>query len=197
MEDNENKLKQFLKSLRMNESSISMFLGAMVVVVVGVLIYNYFTGVNKADEVDQIADEGVKLVEEGGELVPSALPVTHTVSKGEHLWQIAEKYYESGYNWVDIAEENSLVNPDILTEGQSLVIPRAGVIKTETESLKPVIKSEYLSSEHLVIKGDTLWNIAVKAYGDGYQWTRIWEANREFITDPNVIEAGMLLNLPR
>ena len=44
------KLKKFLKAIRLNESTISTVLGALVVVVVGVLIYNYFTSVNKSIE---------------------------------------------------------------------------------------------------------------------------------------------------
>ena len=39
----EERLKQWLKALKFNESTISMLLGGLVVVVVGVLIYNYFT----------------------------------------------------------------------------------------------------------------------------------------------------------
>jgi len=40
-------LKNFLKKLKLNESTISMILGALVIVVVGVLIFNYFRGVGK------------------------------------------------------------------------------------------------------------------------------------------------------
>lgn len=195
MEEQESKLKSFFKSLRMNESVISLILGAVVVVVVGVLIYNYFTGINKgAKEQEQVALEGVQLVEEAGQMVPKNLPTTHKVVKGEFLWQIAEKYYQSGYNWVDIAKENKLTNPNILVEGQEVVIPRVGV--------KPILtveaaKTTILTDEYTVEKGDSLWTIAVRAYADGYQWTKIWEANKQAIANPDLIEAGMLLKLPR
>jgi len=194
----ESKLKNFLKTLRMNESTISMVLGAMVVVVVGILVYNYFSSVNKV-ETDQLA-EGVALVEEGGELVPDQLPVTHTVAVGEHLWSIAERYYDTGYNWVDIASENNLVNANSITEGQELSIPRVGVKVVEKPEVAGAVTSteeSILNDQYTVNKGDYLWDIAVRAYGDGFQWTKIWEANKETIINPDVVEAGMVLKLPR
>ena len=198
----EDKLKSTLKSLRMNESVISTILGALVVVVVGVLVYNYFSSVNNTAISDQVAVNGVSLVEENGELVPQDLPITHTVAKGEHLWSIAEKYYESGYNWVNIAKENKLSNANVVTEGQELVIPRVGVITLEVST--PAVAGTQaeqpkgiLSSNYVVVSGDTLWSIAVRAYGDGYQWTKVWEANLDQVPDPNLIEKGTELKLSR
>ncbi len=199
-ESTETKLKQFLKTLRMNESFISMVLGALVVVVVGVLIYNYFSNVNRHSTQEEMALDGVTLIEEDGKLVPQGLPKTHTVSKGEHLWAIAEKYYESGYNWVDIAKENNLADPGTITEGQELIIPKTAQIALRKST--PIVAGaarttdSILANEYTVVKGDTLWKIAVRAYGDGYSWTRIYEANKDQISNANVIEKGMILKLP-
>ncbi len=208
MEDNDKSfLEKLLKTLRLNESVISTFLGGLVVVVVGILIYNYFSSVNKVEGPIQgeVIEEGLKLVEENGELVPQALPSTHTVVKGEHLWQIAEKYYGSGYNWVDIAEANKLVNADLLAEGQVLSIPKTAVIQLEEETVTGIgVKTDVarttgsvLLNEYTVVKGDTLWNICVRSYGDGYKWTEVWEANKDKVANPDVIEVGTVLTLPR
>ncbi|MPN57839.1 hypothetical protein SDC9_205535 [bioreactor metagenome] len=51
-------------------------------------------------------------------------------------------------------------------------------------------------SEYKVVKGDSLWKIAVKVYGDGYQWTKIWQANKLKINNPNELEIGMMLTMP-
>jgi len=194
------KLKRFLKSLRMNESSISMALGALVVVVVGILVYNYFSSINKVAEPGMITQEGVELIEEEGEFVPKDLPATHMVAQGEHLWAIAERYYGTGYNWVDIAQENQLINADLLAEGQVLVIPRTGI--KVVEKPKPVevtgtTTASILGEEYMVAKGDHLWSVAVRAYGDGYRWAEIWEANQDMVVNPDAIEIGMILRLPR
>ena len=47
---------------------------------------------------------------------------------------------------------------------------------------------------YTVVKGDTLWTIALKAYGDGHRYTDIATAND--ITDPNRIDVGQQLTLP-
>src|SRR3989338_8984412 len=106
----EKQLKKWLKSLKLNESTISMILVGLVVVVVGILIYNYFTNVGKEGEVETLPVEPdkVELVEEEGKMVPKGLPTSHSVAPGEDLWKISEKYYGNGYNWVDVASANKL-----------------------------------------------------------------------------------------
>ncbi|MEE9346242.1 MAG: LysM peptidoglycan-binding domain-containing protein [Methylococcales bacterium] len=46
-----------------------------------------------------------------------------------------------------------------------------------------------------VKRGDSLWLIAVRAYGDGYQYPRIFAANPS-LTDPDRIEVGTYLLVP-
>lgn len=187
------RLKRFLKSLRLNESTISMILGALVVVVVGALIFNYFKGVKQPQE-EELQPGEVKLIEEEGGLVPEELPIDYQVQEGDDLWKIAERFYGSGYNWVDIAQENNLGNPNVIYVDQELTIPRTAVIKppaVETTVFGPVIDE----SQYVVEKGDHLWGIAVRAYGDGFQWTRLAQANE--ITNPDIINPGDVLTIPR
>ncbi len=189
-----NRLKRLLKSIKLNESTISMILGALVIIVVGALIFNYFRNVETPKEQEEIKLGEVKLVEEEGKLVPEALPKTYQVKTGDDLWQIAEDFYGSGYNWVSIAQENNLSNPNMIYPDQKLIIPRAAVIKPEAAEMTvfgPVIES----GQYVVEKGDHLWGIAVRAYSDGYQWTTIAQANE--IANPDVINPGDVLTLPR
>ena len=44
--------------------------------------------------------------------------------------------------------------------------------------------------------GNTLWGISSNRYGDGMQYVRIFEANRERIRNPNLIYPGQIFNLP-
>ena len=164
-----------------------MVLGALVIVVVGVLVVNYFRG----QEEGTTLPTGVTTEKIGSK----ELPTTHTVAAGETLWKIAEAYYDSGYNWVDIAEENEIANPGLIEEGQLLSIPKVDA-KTATVS-KPEVSPQVsiTGSTYTVVKGDNLWDIAVKAYSDGYKWVEISRENK--LVNPNVIHAGNVLILPR
>lgn len=50
---------------------------------------------------------------------------------------------------------------------------------------------------YTVESGDSLWAISERFYGDGNQWSQIYEANRDTIKDPDMIQPGWVLNIPR
>jgi ELWxxDGT repeat protein len=45
--------------------------------------------------------------------------------------------------------------------------------------------------------GDSLWKIAKKVYGNGNLWTKIHEANKDQIPNPDLIHPGQVLTLPK
>ena len=49
---------------------------------------------------------------------------------------------------------------------------------------------------HVVTKGETLWKIAEQYYGDGSLYSKIFEANRDVLKDPNRINIGQKLRIP-
>ena len=50
---------------------------------------------------------------------------------------------------------------------------------------------------YTVVKGDCLWNIAKKFYGDGSQYTKIYNANKGVIgSNPNLIRVGQVFTIP-
>lgn len=49
---------------------------------------------------------------------------------------------------------------------------------------------------YTVKKGDSLWKIAKRFYGDAYQWRRIYDANRGQLSNPNRVQRGMTLKIP-
>ena len=60
-------------------------------------------------------------------------------------------------------------------------------------SVPPSI-SEGKNLTHRVKKGDTLWSICEKYYGDPYLWPELWELN-QFITNPHWISPGEVIRL--
>lgn len=134
------------------------------------------------------------------------------VQKGESLWTIAEKKYTSGYNWVDIARANNLSDPSDIHVGDRLILPnvtpKATTILVAAPTPTAIIKqqstvsvssvnnvSKITGNTYTVQKGDNLWNIAVRAYGDGFRWGDIVKANN--LSDPHMIFSGNVLQIPR
>ncbi|MCC8445241.1 LysM peptidoglycan-binding domain-containing protein [Xanthomonas translucens] len=56
--------------------------------------------------------------------------------------------------------------------------------------------AEQVQQVYLVKSGDSLSKIAKLHYGDGNAWTRIFEANRDVLDDPDKIYPGQTLKLP-
>lgn len=158
-----------------------MVLGALVIVIIGILIVNYFK------------DKGSTLT--GVQTQSQTNTKQHEVVKGETLWSIAEDYYGSGYNWVDIKSANDL-KTETIEVGQNLTMPDVSAKKPTVTKATTVVTAQTISGDtYTVTRGDNLWNIAVRAYGDGYKWVSIAKANS--LKNPNVIHTGNVLTLPR
>ncbi len=50
--------------------------------------------------------------------------------------------------------------------------------------------------EYTIKKGDTLWAIAEREYGDGRQWKRIYEFNKDVISNPDRPKKGTRIKIP-
>ncbi|HXV60440.1 MAG TPA: LysM peptidoglycan-binding domain-containing protein [Vicinamibacteria bacterium] len=50
---------------------------------------------------------------------------------------------------------------------------------------------------YVVVSGDSLSKIAKREYGDAQKWTKIYEANRNLIKDPDLIYPGQELQIPK
>jgi len=47
-----------------------------------------------------------------------------------------------------------------------------------------------------VVPGDTLWDLAYKAYGQGTKWIEIWYANQDIIANPRYIFINQVFYIP-
>lgn len=195
---------------KLSESYVSMALGAVVVLVIGILIFNYFSKINKSKP----SEEAQKQETAQSSPTPSEAPKTagtkpttlsqtsseqsYTVVHGDNLWNISVKFYGSGYNWKMIATANNLVNPRVIHAGNVLKIPSATVSTlpaTGVVGSGMTTRSSITGSTYTVSGGDTLWSIAVRAYGDGFAWNKISGANNNL--NPRSLKSGMTLNIPR
>lgn len=178
-----------------NQSRLSMILGALIVLVVGILVFNYFNK-NKADlgpaQQTQMPQQDVS---------PESLPGKYTVKEDDTLFTVAEKYYNDGYKYTEIVKANNLTNADVIEVGQVLEIPKVegipvseepqdGSTPTDTEWGPKITGDSYT-----VVEGDWLSKIAGRAYGDIYAYQKIAEVNK--IENPDAIEVGTVLTIPR
>lgn len=180
--------KDLQKRFESTESYISLVLGIAVVLVVGVLVYNFIRGRGA-----QVPTSQAPTTDE--QKMATATPGgNHTVTMGETLWSISEKYYKTGYNWVDLVTANNLADADVIEEGQQLVIPTVTPIMPQGQVAGGASAMQPAAKTYMVVRGDTLWKIAVAQYGDGYKWSQVAEANK--LDNPDLIHAGNVLTLP-
>lgn len=164
-----------------NQSKLSMILGALIILVVGILVFNFFNR-GKAD----LGPAQQTEVQE--DVAPQSLPGNYTVEEGDTLFAISEKYYGDGYKYVEVAQANNLTNPDQIDKGQVLKMPKL----LEAENLWG---EKITGDSYTVVSGDWLSKIAGRAYGDIYAYERIAKANN--IQNRDLIEPGTVLTIPR
>jgi hypothetical protein len=51
--------------------------------------------------------------------------------------------------------------------------------------------------QHQVVRGDTLWDLATRFLRDPWCWPRVWEGNRDAVSNPHLIYPGQLIRLDR
>lgn len=108
----------------------------------------------------------------------------HLVQPGDDLWSLAERYYQDGSRWREIAAANESVllqSTDYLTPGMLLAIPNLRASADDAVMVEP---------------GDTLTGLATEYLGDPARWPEIAEANSGLIDEPDAIDVGWVLRLP-
>ena len=183
------KSDNILSQIKWGESYTSLFLGAVVVVIALILVFSFLRG-----KTTQNGDTQSTSTQTEESITGTR---SYTVKEGDDLWNIAERLYGSGYNWVDIASASKLENPSILYVGTKLTIPNVQP-KEATKTLAqetPKVTNTITGASYTIVSGDYLWDIAIRAYGDGYRWVDIASANK--LENPDIIHPGNVLKLPR
>ena len=120
--------------------------------------------------------------------------ITYTIQPGDTLSKIAKKYLGNASLWRKIYEDNkaTIKNPNLIRVGQKLIINLSG---NAVGGAKTTAVSSNANT-YVVQPGDNLWKIAKKVYGQGFAWRRIFEANRNVISNPGTIHVGQQLLTP-
>lgn len=199
-------LKKFRLDFKDNTSLINLILGVLIVLVLGVLIFNYLN--RPAQDLGPSQQ-----IERGDDVLKDQLPGKYTVKAGDTLFLIAQQYYDDGYQYPKIVEANKLANENQIEVGQVLEIPRLGLktpspLPIATPTILPTPPGEtkggtsqtiwgetITGTTYTVISGDWLSKIAGRAYGDVMAYTKIAQANN--LQNPDLIEVGMTLKIPR
>lgn len=190
------KQQKLWEDLKLKDNLGNLLTGLIIVILGGITLYRFINNMivnnNKAVEKISTASESLKIAKDGefknlNSENLQTLPTKYTVQIGETLWSISEKFYNTGYNWVNIAKENGLTNADAIFSGNELIIPKVGDINGDGIKTTEPVKAD----QYVIAQGDTLWSIAVKLYGDGYKWVSLAQANN--LSNPNVIHVGNVL----
>ncbi|HIO92924.1 MAG TPA: peptidoglycan-binding protein LysM [Leucothrix mucor] len=88
------------------------------------------------------------------------------------------------------AESASAYEKAVLMAGNAL-----GVDSVEAAGLTAP-EQTYEVTYYEIQKGDSLWKIADKFYGNGSKYEKIFEENREVIKDPDKIFPGQKIRIP-
>jgi nucleoid-associated protein YgaU len=84
--------------------------------------------------------------------------------------------YEKNLLWDEIKEAGGEAPGDLVAD-----------IRTETDAYY---------HKYTVVKGDTLGKISKHFYGEAGKYKQIFEANRDILDNPDLIEIGQVLTIP-
>lgn len=100
-----------------------------------------------------------------------------------------------GFSWGERDATGDIYYTLVLKEYKKIKAKKAkATAKPTTRETKPTDSNS--GKTYTVKKGDCLWNIAKRFYGNGSQYTKIYNANKDKIKNPNLIYVGQVLTIP-
>lgn len=175
------------------ENYASFILGAIIVVILGLLVANFITNRNK--DIGSTGSQTQSSVNENKDTTSAAQSDVknneYKVQANDSLSIIAEKVYGDKMLWPVLAQANNIKNPNLIYADTSLKIP------SKEEAGK--VQSAMSQTSYKVEAGDTLFKIAETVYGDGSRWRLIDSANKvgRLPNGNPLIFAGNTLVIPR
>lgn len=168
-------VKEFTRQINANaqESYVSLILGFLVVVVSGVLLYNFITKKTASESTVNLPAPTIT------EEVISTVSGTLTLTRQQPTTVPS-------------------VTPSRAVQPTATAVPTVPPTATPTPiamvSPSPAAAAQS-GSTHTVKKGETLWTLSERYYGTGFEWRKIAEANR--LPNPRIIDVGQKLMIPQ
>ena len=91
-----------------------------------------------------------------------------------------------------VAETTTIIEQIELKELE----PAAEIDETEPEIATTTAETKEVYSKYVIDKGDNLWAIAEKQYGNPYLWPLIYMANKSKIKNPDILLTGSEIQIP-
>jgi len=107
-----------------------------------------------------------------------------------HYWVDRGQWGNKGF----LSGNTQAVEPNPLFEAELTPLPPTP--PTIVEAGIPAVELPKESDDYVVKKGDSLWKIAGKVYGNPLKWPKIYRANKEKLKNPNVIYPNQVLTIP-
>lgn len=135
---------------------------------------------------------------------PTQFILVRVSPDGRNLYDTNMKVSVEDYSIVEDAKEGLDVSVDVSLKQWRDYGTKIVTVQEDEESGEQTVTTQEerddstapTVSEHTVKSGDTLWALAAKYYGDGSQYTKIYEANKDKISDPNLIYPGQVFTIP-
>ncbi|MGN1085402.1 MAG: LysM peptidoglycan-binding domain-containing protein [Porcipelethomonas sp.] len=132
-------------------------------------------------------------------LIKSKKPIRFTAAKfGVVMYVTVEsfQYSESGGD-VGTYEYSLTLKEYRSTKARQITVKKNTKKATVEKKKSARVNNKSKPKTYTVKSGDCLYNIAKKFYGDGSQYTKIYNANKSVIgSNPNLIKAGQVLTIP-
>lgn len=115
---------------------------------------------------------------------------------------IAQALQRAGVNVYGLKVEGPMVSGTVGTGEERFKAVQA-IMQVATDAQANIQVNEGFAAqsggggqEYTIQSGDSLSKIAQKFYGDASQWKKIHEANKDQISNPDVIQAGAKITIP-
>jgi len=140
----------------------------------------------------KLADEARRQYEESKKKKESAAKVT---SQAESLMADVQAKLDAQKSAAEKAAESAAKKAsETKASAESLMADLTAKLQAKQPKVAKAAKKEH--EIYVVQPGDSLSKIAKEKYGDMMRWSEIFEANKDQIADPNIIQVGQRLIIP-